>query len=286
MAKETTLLTNQFKAIVTANDKLIAATKKGMAGDYAKLLKQLKVIVADTYEQYASEGSLSYSEMQKFKRIEKLKTQLDKATATGTKPVFRKMQGGLEDVAQNSYTSSLTAIAAVANANIGRELSGNEIQAILNKPWSGVTLDERIGLRRTDIGNRVRQNVLQGIIRGDTYEDQAATLKDTIVKDYARNGRLSEDLGHQVQSDATVEAIDHAREQDIEITKTWVTAGDDRVREDHAAMDGQEVLADEMFRIPEGPNAGMEADGPGLFGIPEEDINCRCWMVAGVRNKE
>jgi hypothetical protein len=109
-------------------------------------------------------------------------------------------------------------------------------------------------------------------------------LKETILKDYAWNGNLAGDLGHTYQSDTMQESFDTATDKGIRITKTWVTAGDDRVREDHADLDGQTVNADEMFVIPSGPNRGVEADGPGLFGLPEEDINCRCWIVAGIEN--
>lgn len=282
----TTLLKSQFDAIIKANDRVIAAQKKGMADDYARMLKQLKTIVADAHEQYASEGSLSYTEMQRYNRIKSLNAKLDATTKTGTKPVFTKIKAGLETVAGDSYVSSLAAIGAIANSNIGRVLSASEIQTILNKPWSGVTLEERIGLRRTDIGTRVKQAVTQSIMQESPYEDTAKSLKEIIVKDYAHNTRLMEDLGHQVQSDSFQESFTYASEQDIQLTKTWVTAGDSKVRDDHAAMDGQTVDVDDVFTIPSGPNAGMTADGPGLFGIPEEDYGCRCWVVAGVRNKE
>jgi hypothetical protein len=283
MPRETTLLENQFKAIVEANDRIIALTKKGLAGDYAKLLRQLKQIVADTHEQYASEGSLSYTEMQRYNRIKTLQAKLDKAVQTGTKPIFKKIKRGLEDVTDNTYSSSIAIIGGAAGIDLGGPLSADEIQAILDKPWSGVTLEERFRLRQTDIGNRVKQNVIRGIMKGDAYEDTAKGLKEVILKDYAWNGNLSGDIGHSYQSDTMQESFDTAEKAGITITKTWVTAGDDRVREDHDALDGQTVGADEKFTIPDGPNAGMQADGPGLFGIPEEDYNCRCWIVAGIK---
>ena len=109
----------------------------------------------------------------------------------------------------------------MANANIGRELSALEINDILQKPWGGVTLDDRIGLRRTDLGNRIKSEVTQGIIREDTYEEMVARIKETTVKDYARNKALNEDLGHSVQNDAFVESFKDVSEEDIEITSTW-----------------------------------------------------------------
>jgi hypothetical protein len=278
-------LERKYQAIVTANDKILAAQKRKISRDYAALLKELNSVVANAYERYAKEGTLSYAEVQRFNRIKQIKGDLDRATDTGTRPLFARIQSGLEAVAANSYDTSISIIAAVANSNTGRELSAPEIQEILDKPWSGVTLEERIGLRRTDIGNRVRQTVTQGFIREDSYEDQARNLKDLIVKDYARTGRTLEDIGHQVQSDAFVKSFKDVAEEEIEITKTWVSAGDDRVRDSHAALDGQTVRADEKFTIPSGPNKGATADGPGLWGIPSEDCGCRCWICAGIRKR-
>ena len=67
-----------------------------------------------------------------------------------------------------------------------------------------------------------------------------------------------------------------------------MTAGDNKVRDSHADMDGQtiSVTAGEKFTLVSGPNKGEQADAPGLFGIAEEDYGCRCWVVAGIRKKE
>ena len=280
------LLDRQYKAIVKANDAIVAAQKKKMAGDYARLLKNLKYAVASAYESYATDGHLSYEQMQRYDRIKKLNAELDSITKAGTKPAYGRIKNGLERVVDNTFTASLAAIGEVANSNIGRELTSAEIQEILNKPWSGVTLDERIGLRRTDLGNRVRQDVMQGIVRAEPYEDMVDRLNQTTIKDYARAVRMNEDMGHQVQNDTITRSVVEADENGVEVTKTWVSAGDSKVRDSHAALDGQTVGAQEKFTIPSGPNKGLEADAPGLFGIPEEDYNCRCWVVAGVRRKK
>jgi SPP1 gp7 family putative phage head morphogenesis protein len=60
--------------------------------------------------------------------------------------------------------------------------------------------------------------------------------------------------------------------------KRWLTAGDDRVRPDHAEANGQIVPRDEPFQI-----AGYPMDFPGddSQGAPlNEIINCRCVSVA------
>jgi len=70
--------------------------------------------------------------------------------------------------------------------------------------------------------------------------------------------------------------------------KEWLAVSDEQTRETHADMDGQRRKLDEPFTTP----TGLETQGPGLFGRPEEDINCRCTVrpivdvKAGVDRRE
>jgi len=55
--------------------------------------------------------------------------------------------------------------------------------------------------------------------------------------------------------------------------KMWVTAMDERVRDDHQAMEGKVVDADEDFKLPDG-SAGYGPRSPGLSAAMS--VNCRC----------
>lgn len=281
------LLEEQYRAIVKQNDKIARAAKSGMAEDYAKLLRQLKVMLSDAYEQYSVDGRLTYEQLARYKRIEKLKGMVDDAITTNSKPIWKKVKSTLEETAQYTFTQSLVDIGDVANANIGRELSGTEITEILSKPWEGITLQERIALRRTDLGVRLNARIVQAGQREDTYKDLMGDLRGIVTKDYAKNARLMEDMQLTIQSETQNLAMSEAKKEgSIEVIKTWVTAGDEKVRPAHRLLDGQTVAGDEEFVIPSGEYAGIRTMGPGLFGIPELDYGDRCWLLAGIRKKE
>lgn len=56
--------------------------------------------------------------------------------------------------------------------------------------------------------------------------------------------------------------------------KTWRTMRDDRVRDTHDYMEGMKVrMGDEFYTY-----NGDHAIAPAQFGIPDEDINCRCYL--------
>jgi len=62
-----------------------------------------------------------------------------------------------------------------------------------------------------------------------------------------------------------------ADELGLRYLKEWVSAMDDRVRDDHADAHGQTVGIDDEFEV--GGSRGMN---PGETGDPSQDINCRC----------
>lgn len=68
------------------------------------------------------------------------------------------------------------------------------------------------------------------------------------------------------------------RQSDVVKRKQWLaTLGDDRTRETHVEAHGQEVALDDDFEVGDG-----SGPAPGQIGLAEEDIQCRCTMLAVV----
>lgn len=86
-----------------------------------------------------------------------------------------------------------------------------------------------------------------------------------------------EDFTRVAETDATRaynEGVqDTAEETGIPgVRKRWNTAGDDRVRDTHEYLYGMEVPLDKDFYTYDGDHARA----PGMFSLPENNINCRC----------
>lgn len=56
--------------------------------------------------------------------------------------------------------------------------------------------------------------------------------------------------------------------------KEWLAVQDGQTRDTHKALDGQQTDITGEFAS----TSGARAQGPGLFGTAEEDINCRCTL--------
>jgi uncharacterized protein with gpF-like domain len=69
--------------------------------------------------------------------------------------------------------------------------------------------------------------------------------------------------------------MEEAGIQPGEAKKIWSATGDDRTRDDHMEMDGQEVGVDEAFETPGGDFLMFPGDS-SLGAPPEQVANCRC----------
>ena len=100
----------------------------------------------------------------------------------------------------------------------------------------------------------------------------------TRVEDYFSNGGSVDDLVRIAETEthriANTAALATAKEAGAKF-KTWVTMMDDRVRETHDYLEGTTVEINEEFFTYD----GAHAPAPGMFGVPEEDINCRCELI-------
>lgn len=61
------------------------------------------------------------------------------------------------------------------------------------------------------------------------------------------------------------------------LTKQWMTMRDGRVRDTHIYLQGMTVMMDDLFYTYDGDSALY----PGGFELPENNCNCRCWIVPG-----
>lgn len=66
--------------------------------------------------------------------------------------------------------------------------------------------------------------------------------------------------------------FDTAIESKRKLYKTWVTMKDPKVRDTHDYLEGMKKPIDEDFYTYNGDHAPY----PSAFGVPEEDVNCRC----------
>jgi SPP1 gp7 family putative phage head morphogenesis protein len=123
---------------------------------------------------------------------------------------------------------------------------------------------------------KVENAITQGIIQGEGIEQITNRLTDALIttnenrmRTFARTSMTgAQNAGRQKQ-------MEDAEDEGIILKKRWVATLDDRTRDTHAELDGQEVDVKEPFEVD-----GMEIMYPGdPDAEPELVYNCRCAMI-------
>ena len=99
------------------------------------------------------------------------------------------------------------------------------------------------------------------------------------VSEYVTDGTV-EDIQRVAETDATriynTAVMDAGKQSGVPgLRKRWNTMADPRVREEHSYLEGMTGGIDEEFYTWD----GFHTLAPGGFGVPELDINCRCYLT-------
>ena len=119
---------------------------------------------------------------------------------------------------------------------------------------------------------KVNNIITQGIIQGESIDqitnrlcEDLSTQNENRMRMFARTAITgSQNAGRQLQ-------MEQAASLGLKVNKRWIATMDNRTRDSHRAIDGQEVPYDEEF------SNGLEYPGDPS-GSAAEVYNCRCTM--------
>ena len=123
---------------------------------------------------------------------------------------------------------------------------------------------------------KVENAVTQGIIQGEGIDQITDRMVGSLLTQNENRMRLFARTGMTgAQNAGRLAQMEDAEEEGIKVKKKWVATLDNRTRDTHQELDGQEVPVDEPFEVD-----GMEIMYPGDPNAePELVYNCRCTMV-------
>src|SRR5690554_4346555 len=229
-------------------DKLTPQLERKIVKEYSGALKELRATMAEYYAKYP----MTYQEMAKYKRLEKLEAELKVIIVNLNKRLERATTKGLEDIYTNAY--NILGYALENNAQFSWAMPPQRaIVEAINNPVNGHDIIDALKTNRDYVINQVRQTVTRGLIRGDSYRDMATQLKGSLENNVNRYAlRIVRTEAHKVQSIAQQDSFDYAESKGVKGRKVWISTLDSRTRPDHQDMDGKEADEDGMFTLPDG----------------------------------
>lgn len=118
---------------------------------------------------------------------------------------------------------------------------------------------------------QINSSVLQGILQGESVDKIAKRIQPIVNNNENAAMRNARTMVTQAENNGKLDSYKRLEAMGIVAKKVWIATPDDRTRESHLWLDGEQVDPDQEFsnglRFPADP-----------AGAPEEVYNCRCTM--------
>jgi SPP1 gp7 family putative phage head morphogenesis protein len=266
-------------------EKAIKGTQKELANSYVQAAKDVNQEIAELYAKYSVEGTLSYSEVQKYNRLTNLEKSITDIVKKLKNQTQRTTGKAMEYAYKESYYLNMYLAEMQVQAGIGFSAPNEKmVEAAVMLPQSGLTYIQTITKNFTASLVKLKQTTTNGIIRGDSYSTMSKRVRDIFGGNAYNAERAIRTETHRVMVQGSIDSYDQAEELGVKSRRMWVSTLDDRTRPvkkqiaDHRIMDGKYADKNGYFTL----SNGAKTKGPGLSGYADQDINCRCRVIAVV----
>jgi SPP1 gp7 family putative phage head morphogenesis protein len=268
---------NIYDWLEKQNDYKQNITEKEVLRVYALILRDVRAHLGKLFEQLGVDN-LSWEEMNRYNRMKALETQIIDTITTYGKETDKSVYAMLSNVYVDSFLYTGFVLETTAQAKLAYAMIDKAvIDAIIQAPFTGLTLGERLEKNRSDVIVKLKTQLAQGIAQGESYTKMAKRIKDVLDGDAQKAIRVVRTEAGRVQNEARFNSMLHAQKKGISIKKMWVTSLDKKARHSHRILDGQIRDLDKPFEY-----NGYKAMAPQHFGVAGLDINCRCKVVERV----
>ena len=161
-------------------------------------------------------------------------------------------------------------LARALNFNID-QVKKNEF---INMSIAGATTEERLIRNQNKMDFDVSQKLENSLQENKTATQTKKEVKSVYDDDFTNAIVIAEAKGHRIAEEGKKALADETITIEIEVTKTWESMEDDKVRPAHDLLNGTTIPLDDDF-VSEN---GGQGKAPGQMGTASDDINCRCFL--------
>jgi len=228
-------------------------------------------------------GDLSYSKRLEVARMQSLliqaENQLDILTGVQEDHMFNY----LRSVGHTAYNGLFYDFEQQNGFGIVfNRLPTEVLETTINMRVAGVRLSDRLndGVI-AELKADLTSTMYRGFARGWGYQKMARELAEAGESSFNRALTIARTEGGRITAVTRQRSQDEAVKRGIELGKQWVATFDKHTRDSHQELDGQVVGVEEYFEV-----NGHKTLQPHMFGIAEEDINCRCLTISVIKGYE
>ncbi len=240
---------------------------------YSKFTKDVNKQVEKWLEQYED---LSFSKKIELERLLNIDNEVRALLKQPAIDIAQTIKDKVVTQGHAGYNSVYYSLETAHNIDLDFHfLDEKYLKNLLNNKVAGKTLSQRLYKQKTQLAQRTTDAIARGIMFGYGYDGIALEIKTVTEASYKQAARIARTESGRVRSITTQQAYMEAKDKGVDLQKQWMSTSDGRTREDHNTLNGQVVEVDEDFTI-----GNYKAQGPRMFGVAREDINCRCTTVS------
>ncbi|EAG1758610.1 hypothetical protein BBX37_08220 [Listeria monocytogenes] len=219
--------------------------------------------------------NLSFSTRLEVERLFSVADEISSILQASTPKIEKAVRGYSVKQAEQGYYGVWYTLEQSQNITLGMPLINHEyVRELVNRPVAGKRLSTRLYQARDTLARNMTHNIITGLFEGKSYAEIAQGVNEETEASYKQALRIARTEAGRTQAATTQHGYERAKELGIDLKKQWLATLDKHTRHSHQELDGQIVDIEECFSI-----RGHEAEGPCLFGIASEDINCRCTTI-------
>jgi uncharacterized protein with gpF-like domain len=276
-------LAELLKKADTNAEKLISRHERELLKAYKRGLSEIKKKIAAIYEKYADD--VQYSDLVSYNRLTNLELQIAEEIKKLTNETIKTTTSTLKDIYAEQYYRVGFAFEQSLGAKLGFGLLNPDvIKASVLNSLDRIKWTDRMKDHSQQFVKQIQSELTQGLIQGDGYGKIAKRIINKSGINAGKVIRIVRTEGHRVQSAGGLLAYEKsqaaAERLGLEQEKYWISTLDNRTRDLHAKMDGQPADKNGIFTLED----GTTTEAPGLTGVAEHDIHCRC--TTGMRFKD
>lgn len=240
-----------------------------------KLFKSQRKEVLDNLDKMASEIEAQFAGWSKRKiaRYIKQDTRIINNILFDQKKAIKDFEGAANPVIAEAFEESGQALLTDLGLDISFDLQRRRATKFIGEKVKKFAKE----VNETTL-KELRATLREGFAEGESISQLTSRVKK--VYDKADSSRAVMTARTEILASSNAGSLEGMQQSGVIDEKEWLSSRDDRVRDSHIPpLDGQTVKITEDFTS----NDGNQAQHPGGFGVAEEDINCRCTVIAVVK---
>lgn len=271
-----------------------AGAEQSILKIYQGILQKLFGILGQYYTAYGKEDAiLTRGDLQAAGQYKNFL----QAVLEGLDGIASEVQDEIRQAIEETYTTCYNGMVAAvqkshaANPELSNLLQGlsattpETVRHIIEHPMENLTLSTILNRQRKQVVTDIKKTIAVGLANGDSYTRMAQRISDSVGKDYRKAMRIVRTEANRAINrgfqDVSEEASDLLLNSEYVEVKEWCSMEDESVRNTHRHLNGKVIHDLDVFH-----SKGRTADCPCAFGVPEEDIHCRCFLAYRFMKRE